>query len=60
MPLASLRSVDELPFGAAIMAGVQLVMTSWARYPALDPDLPAGLSPAIIEGELRQRLRFRG
>jgi beta-N-acetylhexosaminidase len=57
---AELRGVDELPYGPAIAAGVQLVMASWAVYPALDPDLPAGLSPTIIEGELRRRLGFRG
>ena len=45
---------------SAIAAGVKLVMTSWAVYPALDPRLPAGLSPAVIQGELRGRLRFAG
>jgi beta-N-acetylhexosaminidase len=60
VPLADLRSIDERPFRAAIAAGVRLVMTSWAVYPALDPELPAGLSPAIAGGELRQRLKFRG
>jgi beta-N-acetylhexosaminidase len=60
VPLADLRSIDEVPFRAAIAAGVRLVMTSWAVYPALDPELPSGLSPAIVGGELRRRLRFRG
>lgn len=60
VPLRELRAVDELPFGSAIHAGVELVMTSWAKYPALDARLPAGLSPAVIQGELRGRLRFRG
>jgi beta-N-acetylhexosaminidase len=60
VPLGDLRSIDEAPFRAAIAAGVRLVMCSWAVYPALDPQLPAGLSPAIVGGELRQRLRFRG
>ncbi len=55
-----LRSVDELPYRPAIDAGVQLVMTSWAVYPALDPDRPAGLSSTIVQGELRHRLRFDG
>lgn len=55
-----LRSVDELPFAAAIAAEVDMVMTSWAVYPALDPKFPAGLSPTIVRGELRRRLRFRG
>ena len=60
VPLADLRSIDEVPFRAAIAAGVRLVMTSWAVYPALDPELPSGLSPAIVGGELRRRLKFRG
>jgi beta-N-acetylhexosaminidase len=60
VPLADLRSIDEMPFGAAIAAGVRLVMTSWAVYPALDPELPSGLSPRIVGGELRRRLKFRG
>lgn len=60
VPLADLRSIDELPFGSAISAGVRLVMTSWAVYPALDSELPSGLSPTIVGGELRRRLKFRG
>jgi beta-N-acetylhexosaminidase len=55
-----LRAIDESPYRAAIAAGVKLVMVSWAVYPALDPKLPAGLSPAIVGGELRQRLGFTG
>lgn len=58
--LGTLRSVDEAPYRAAIAAGVKLVMTSWAIYPALDPRRPAGLSPIVIQNELRHRLGFRG
>jgi beta-N-acetylhexosaminidase len=58
--LATLRSTDEAPYRSAIAAGVRLVMTSWAIYPALDRRRPAGLSPTIIDGELRRRLGFRG
>ena len=57
---ATLRAVDEAPYVSAIAAGVKLVMTSWATYPALDSHLPAGLSPTIIQGELRGRLGFKG
>ncbi|BCJ29416.1 glycoside hydrolase family 3 N-terminal domain-containing protein [Actinocatenispora sera] len=57
---SDLRSIDELPFQYAIGAQVDMVMTSWATYPALDPDLPSGLSPSIVQGELRHRLKFRG
>ncbi len=57
---STLRTVDEAPYRAAIQAGVQLAMVSWATYPALDPRLPAGLSPTIIQGELQDRLGFGG
>jgi beta-N-acetylhexosaminidase len=60
VPLGTLRGTDEYPYRAAIRAGVKLVMVSWAVYPALDPALPAGLSPRIVGGELRQRLGFTG
>jgi beta-N-acetylhexosaminidase len=60
LPLASLRAVDELPYRAAISAGVKLVMVSWATYPALDPTRPAGLSARVVEGELRGRLGYGG
>jgi len=57
---SELRSVDEYAFAPVIRAGVDLVMTSWALYPALDRVYPAGLSSRIIGGELRGRLRFGG
>jgi beta-N-acetylhexosaminidase len=60
VPAATLESDDEYPYRAAIRAGVKLVMVSWAKYPALDPRLPAGLSPAIVQGQLRARLGFAG
>lgn len=56
----SLQTIDELPYVAAIAAGVQLVMVSWAVYLALDEGAPAGLSSAVVQGELRGRLRFSG
>jgi beta-N-acetylhexosaminidase len=60
VPLATLRSTDEAPYPAAIAAGVRLIMASWAIYPALDAAFPAGLSPAVIQGELRGRLGYQG
>lgn len=59
LSLSKLRTVDELPYRSAIAAGVKLVMLSWAVYPALDKDLPAGLSPIVVR-ELRNRLGFTG
>jgi beta-N-acetylhexosaminidase len=58
--LSKLRATDEVPYPAAVGAGVKLVMLSWAVYPALDARLPAGLSPTIIAQELRTRNGFSG
>jgi beta-N-acetylhexosaminidase len=58
--LSGLRGRDEVPYPAAIAAGVKLVMASWAIYPALDATHPAGLSTAWVQGELRGRLGFGG
>jgi beta-N-acetylhexosaminidase len=60
LSLSTLRDVDEQPYPAAIAAGVRLIMASWAVYPSLDADLPAGLSSAVVQGELRGRLGFQG
>jgi beta-N-acetylhexosaminidase len=56
------ESLEEalLPFRAAVKAGVHCVMTSHARYPYLDPDWPATLSPIINADWLRTRLQFGG
>jgi len=60
VPLSGLRARDEVPYPDAIGAGVKLIMASWAVYPALDARHPAGLSPAVIQGELRGRLGYKG
>jgi beta-N-acetylhexosaminidase len=60
LPASTIRGNDELPYKAAIAAGVKLVMVSWAVYPSLGSKRPAGLSGLIINGELRTRLHFKG
>lgn len=60
LSLAALRRADEVPFAAAVRAGTRLVMTSTARYPALDGRRVALLSRRITTNELRGRLGFRG
>jgi beta-N-acetylhexosaminidase len=60
LPLATIRGVDEAPFRAAISAGVKLVMMSWATYPSIQKGRPAGISPNVVQGELRSRLKFTG
>jgi len=59
LSLARIRSTDEVPFHAAIQAGVKLVMVSWAVYPSVGAR-PAGLSPNVVQGELRNHLKFAG
>jgi beta-N-acetylhexosaminidase len=59
-PVSQIRAVDEEPYKAAINAGVDLIMLSWAVYPALDANRPAGLSTTVVQGELRDRLGYTG
>jgi beta-N-acetylhexosaminidase len=59
LPAAKLRAVDEQPFTSFAQAGGAMVMLSTAIYPALSGK-PAALSPAIVTGELRDRLGFQG
>lgn len=49
---------DLAPFAASTDLG--WMMTAHIVYPAWDPDRPATLSPAVIEGVLRRRLGFPG
>lgn len=58
--LDELHSIDEAPYRQAISAGVDMVMNSWALYPALDSKYPSGLSKAWIQDELCGRLGFKG
>ncbi|EFY92353.1 glycosyl hydrolase [Metarhizium acridum CQMa 102] len=59
LTLSEVRAVDQAPYKAAIAADVDMVMASWAVYPALD-HRPAGLSAKWIKGELRVGLGFEG
>ncbi|MEU7982541.1 glycoside hydrolase family 3 protein [Micromonospora sp. NPDC049081] len=57
---ARLDAGELVPFRAAVAAGVQAVMTGHLLVPALDPDLPATLSPRILGDLLREELGFSG
>ena len=61
-PRAHLDAVELPPFKAAIAAGVDAVMSTHIRLPALDPTqgLPATLSRPILSGLLRGELGFDG
>jgi beta-N-acetylhexosaminidase len=57
---ASIQGRDEAVYKAPIAAGLKLVMVSWAVYPNLGSGKPAGLSPVIVQGQLRKRIGFTG
>jgi len=61
-PRSRLDAVELVPFKAAIAAGVDAIMSTHIRLPALDPTegLPATLSRPILTGLLRQELGFDG
>jgi len=55
-----LEALEWPPFAAGIDAGAAAAMSGHLLVPALDPELPATLSSAILGGELRGRLGFEG
>ncbi|MFC4907272.1 glycoside hydrolase family 3 protein [Actinomadura gamaensis] len=57
---ATLERVHLPPFRAAIAAGAPAIMTAHVVLKAVDPDLPATLSPKVLTGLLRGELGFRG
>lgn len=58
--LEELESVDIPPFQDAIEAGVDMIMASWAIYPAVDAELPAGLSSIWLKDRLRNQMGYEG
>ena len=57
---SQLRAEALRPFRAAVDAGVELVMPGHLLLPAVDPEHPATLSPAVLRGLLRDELGFEG
>ena len=55
-----LGRIDMYPFQQAISEGIDMLMTAHIRYPALDPELPATISPKIITGLLRHQMHYEG
>jgi beta-N-acetylhexosaminidase len=55
-----LEAIEFPPFRRAVEQGVASMMTAHVLYRALDPELPATLSPAIITSFLRQELKYDG
>jgi beta-N-acetylhexosaminidase len=59
-PRERLEAVEFPPFRRAVAQGVVSMMTAHVLYRALDPELPATLSPAIISNFLRRELQYDG
>jgi beta-N-acetylhexosaminidase len=57
--METVREYDLPPFRTAVEAGVPMVMVSHLVYPAIDPELPASLSPEAVR-LLREELGFGG
>jgi len=51
---------DLRPFIFAVESGTEFVMVGHATYPALDADHIASQSPAVVDGVLRDDIRFEG
>ncbi|MFV2174711.1 glycoside hydrolase family 3 protein [Actinomadura sp. LOL_016] len=57
---ATLERTHLPPFEAAIGAGVPAIMTAHVIVEAIDPELPATLSPKVLTGLLRGEMGFDG
>jgi beta-N-acetylhexosaminidase len=55
-----LERVELAPFRAAVRAGIDAIMTAHVVFEAIDPQVPATLSRAVVTGLLRERLGFDG
>ena len=60
LDLAELSARELRPFEAAIAAGSLTIMTSHILVPQVDPENPATLSRAILQGILREDLGYTG
>ena len=57
---SDLETTELLPFRRAVQAGIPAIMTAHIVFPALDPGLPATLSPAVLNGLLRGQWGYDG
>ena len=58
--LDRLHAVELPPFRAAIEAGVAAIMSAHVLFEAVDPGVPATLSPNVLQGILREEFGFEG
>jgi beta-N-acetylhexosaminidase len=55
-----LDAIELPPFREAIAADVASIMVAHLSLPALDPDRPTSLAPAVVQTLLKDTLRFPG
>lgn len=55
-----LRAVELVPFAAYAKAGLASLMTAHVIFDAVDPGVPATMSPRVLDGLLRRELGFEG
>ena len=58
--MSRLEDVELRPFRQAIAAGVATIMTAHVLVRELDAELPATLSPRVIDALLRRQLNYQG
>ena len=58
--LDQLRKIELPPFAHACRSGIEALMTAHVRFTALDRELPATLSEAVVTGMLRHQLGYDG
>ncbi len=59
-PPERLREIELVPFRSAVEAHVASIMTAHVLMPALDDELPATLSPRIVDAILKRELGYEG
>jgi beta-N-acetylhexosaminidase len=58
---ADWERIDLAPYRTLLATGnVHAIMVTHEMIPAVDSQYPSSLSPAVIDGELRQKLGFQG
>lgn len=59
--LAEMQQTELVPYKDLIAQGkVSMIMTTHMLIDALDPNLPTSISPAVINGLLRQQMGYNG
>ncbi len=57
---AALHARELRPFAALVPRDVHLIMTAHIAFPQIDPDGPATMSAALVDGVLRGELGYQG